>query len=95
MTQDRPGVVGRVPGKISHLPTRSALCPPPPPLTLAEELHKAPDSTHGTKIHRSPALQAPNYSYSNKELKPPKIHPVLPVLNRNTRPECFPQAQFP
>lgn len=34
--------------------------PPPLPDPLAEGLLNAPDGTHGTKIHRSPAVQASN-----------------------------------
>lgn len=40
----------------SPLPQPFAQLPAP----SAEGLHNATDGTHGTKIHRSPAVQAPN-----------------------------------
>lgn len=61
----RPGTdpVVRDRGAIPHLQPLSdlvSLLPPPPPTTLAEGLPKAADGTHRTKIHHSPAVQAPD-----------------------------------
>lgn len=60
--------------------------PPPPPAPLAEGLHNATDGTHGTEIHRSPAVNLiPKLILPSQSTKTTKNHPFLPIFSRSSR----------